>query len=132
MMKDFLARKAYGFWVVVLALAAAVISLVRYIGWAPAHNALNVLVILSLIIGIIPNIASLVIDEDLILVAVTACYAFAAFRHLADQVGSFVDAFQGINMFGDASQVGNIVSIGICMVCGTLLAIVSGFLKREK
>ncbi len=131
-MKDFLTGKAYGFWVVVLALVAAVISLIRYLMWAPAHNSMNVLVVVVLILGIALNIVSIVKDEDLVLVAVTGCYAFGLFRHLADQVGSFVDAFQGINMFGDASQVGTIISIGVCMVVGTLLAIVSGFLKREK
>jgi hypothetical protein len=42
-----------------------------------------------------------------------------------------VDAFQGINMFGDATQVGNIVSIAIVMGIGVLLTIISGFLRRE-
>ncbi len=131
-MKDFLAKRTYGMCVVALAFIAAVVSLIKYLTWASAHNATNALVVLALVVGIILNALVVIKDEDLILVAVTACYSFAVFRHLADQVGSFVDAFQGINMFGDATQVGNIVSIAIVMGVGALLVIVSGFLKRER
>jgi hypothetical protein len=130
-MKNFFAKKSYGFYAVVLALIVAVISLVRYLAWAPAHNATNSLVVAALVIGIVLNVIVMIRDEDLLIVAATACYSFAVFRHLADQVGSFVDAFQGINMFGDATQVGNIVSIAIVMGIGVLLTIISGFLRRE-
>ena len=130
-MKNFISNKSYGLCVVVLAFIVAVISLVRYLAWAPAHNATNSLVVAALIIGIVLNVIVVFKDEDLLLVAVTACYSFAVFRHLADQVGSFVDAFQGINMFGDATQVGNIISIAIVMGLCVVLTIISGFLKRE-
>ena len=78
------------------------------------------------------NLVMVVKDEDLLVVLSTACYAYALFRHLTNQVGSFVDAFQGINMFGDATQVGNIVSIAIVMAVGAILPILAGFMRREK
>lgn len=131
-MKNILEGKAYGICVVALSFIAAVIALIRYLLWAPAHNTTNSLVVAALVIGIIINVIVVFKDEDILLVALTACYSFAVFRHLADQVGSFVDAFQGINMFGDATQVGNIISIAIIMGASVLLAIISGFVKREK
>ncbi|MCR5101513.1 MAG: hypothetical protein K6B41_09180 [Butyrivibrio sp.] len=131
-MKNILEGKAYGICVVALSFIVAVIALIRYLLWAPAHNTTNFLVVAALVIGIIINVIVVFKDEDILLVALTACYSFAVFRHLADQVGSFVDAFQGINMFGDATQVGNIISIAIIMGASVLLAIISGFVKREK
>ncbi len=131
-MKEFFSNKSLGIIPVIISLVAAVIALIRFMAWAPAHNAMDGLVVATLIVGVILNVLVIVKDEDILMVAITACYSFAVFKHLANQVGSFVDAFQGINMFGDATQVGNIISIGIVMGIGVLFAIIAGFMKRER
>ena len=53
-------------------------------------------------------------------------------EEVTNQVGSFVDAFQGINMFGDATQVGTIISISIVMAVSMVLTVLAGFMRRKK
>lgn len=125
-------NKAIGFYVILVSAAIALVSLIRYGMWAPSHNAMDVTVIIALVIGIVLNLILTVKDEDLLVVISVVCYSYALFRHLTNQVGSFVDSFQNINMFGDATQVGTIVSIAIVMAVGVILSIVAAFMKREK
>jgi len=93
---------------------------------------MDVTIILALAAGMVMNMILAVKDEDLLVVLQAACYAYALFRHLTNQVGSFVDSFKGINMFGDATQVGTIVSISIGMAVSVAVTIVAGFMKRGK
>jgi uncharacterized membrane protein len=127
-----LEKKAYGFYVVMIAAIAALVSVIRYAGWASAHNTMDAMIVAALIAGIVLDLITIVKDEDLLIVVSTACYAFALFRHFTNQVGSFVDQFQGINLFGDATQVGTIISIGVVMAVCPILSVIAGFLKREK
>lgn len=127
-----LKNKTLGFYIILVSAAAALISLIRYGMWAPAHNAMDVSVAASLVIGIVLNLVLAVKDEDLLVVVSAACYSYALFRHLTNQVGSFVDSFQGINMFGDATQVGTIVTIAAIMAVSVVLCIAAGFMRREK
>ncbi len=131
-MKEKLSTKAAGYYCVILAAVLGVISLIRFIMWAPAHNAMDILTVAALIIGIILDIVLLIKDNDYLVIVTTVCYSIAAVRVLTESVGSFVDALQGINMFGDASQVGTITSIAVVMAVSILLSILSGFLKRVK
>ncbi len=127
-----LKNKTPGFYVILLSAAAALISLVRYCMWAPKHNAMDGTVAAALVIGILLNLVLAAKDEDLLVVLSAVCYSYALFRHLTSQVGSFVDSFQGINMFGDATQVGTIVSIAAVMAVGVVLNILAAFMRREK
>ena len=127
-----LKNKTLGFYIILVSVAAALISLIRYGMWAPAHNAMDVSVAAALVIGIVLNLVLTVKDEDLLVVVSAACYSYALFRHLTNQVGSFVDSFQGINMFGDATQVGTIVTIAAIMAVSVVLCIAAGFMRREK
>ena len=131
-MKEKLSTKAAGYYCVILAAVLGVITLIRFIMWAPAHNAMDILTVAALIIGIILDIVLLIKDNDYLVIVTTVCYSIAAVRVLTESVGSFVDALQGINMFGDASQVGTITSIAVVMAVSILLSILSGFLKRVK
>lgn len=131
-MMTLLKNKTPGFYVILVSAIAAVISLVRYAMWAPSHNAMDATVAAALVIGIVLNLVLTVRDEDILVVISVACYSYALFRHLTNQVGSFVDSFQGIKMFGDATQVGTIVSIAIVMAVGVVLSIIAAFMRREK
>ncbi len=71
-------------------------------------------------------------DNDFLVIAVTALLSAALLQLLVDSVGSFVDAFQGIVMFGDPTQVGSIISISAFICVGILASIIAGFLKRKK
>lgn len=76
-----------------IAAVTAVISLIRFCIWAPAHNAMDATIVAALAAAIVMSVIIFVKDEDILVVLQTACYAYALFRHLTNQVGSFVDAF---------------------------------------
>lgn len=131
-MKEKWSTKAVGFYFVVLAAVAALISLIRFLIWAPGHSAMDAVIAAALIAGILLDILLMVKDNDYLTIAATAMYSIAAVRLLTNSVGSFVDAFQGINMFGDATQVNTIISISTMMAAGVVLSILASFLKRVK
>lgn len=84
-----------------------------------------------IIAGLIFSVVLTFRDIDIVMVLITVCYSYGAIRLLTNSVGSFVDAYQKIVMFGDATQVGNIITMAVILGIGLLLTIVAGFLKRE-
>lgn len=131
-MKKFLKNKSIGFYFLLLAVILACISTVRFLIWAPKHNSMDSLIMIALLVGIVLNIILFVKDSEYVVILTTVCYSIAAIKLLTDSVGSFVDAFQGINMFGDAKQVGTILTTSIIILGSVLMSIVASFLKRVK
>lgn len=124
--------KAVGFYFIVLAGITAVISAIRFLMWAPKHSSMDMVVAVMLVIGIVIDVVLMIKDNDYLVILSTACYSVAVVKLLTNSVGSFVDALQGINMFGDSSQVGTIVSISVVMAVSVILSVIAGFLKRVK
>ena len=125
-------NKAFGFYMLTLAGLLAIISFVRFIVWAPAHNAMNTIILLGLVVGFAVNVLLLFYDNDYLVIITTALYSISLFQLLVDSVGSFVDAYQGIVMFGDPSQVGTILSI-CTFISGSIAAsVIAGFFGRTK
>lgn len=131
-MKEKLSTKAIGFYFIVFAALLGIVSAFRFVMWGYAHDTLDEVTIAALLAAIMIDIILLIKDSDYLVIMASACYSIAAVKLLTDSVGSFVDAFQGINMFGDATQVGTIVSISAVIGVSVLLSIISGFLKRVK
>lgn len=131
-MGDKLKTKAAGFYLFALSAVIGIVSLARFLMWAPKHNTMDGIIVVALAAGIVLNVGILVKDNDYLSILITACYSVATVRVLTDSVGSFVDAFQGINMFGDASQVSTVISISAVMGVGILLSVVAAFMRREK
>ena len=127
-----LKNKAAGFYFAIIACVIGIISMIRFVMWAPKHGSMDYIIVAALAIGIILDIVLMVREYSILKVLTTACYSVPAVKILTDSVGSFVDAFQGINMFGDATQVGTIISIAAVMFVGVLLSIISSFLKYRK
>ena len=131
-MSEMLKEKAIGFYFLVVTAVIGIVSLVRFALWAPSHHTMDLVIVAALVMGIVLNVLLLIKDNDYLIILMTACYSVVTVKVLTDSVGSFVDAFQGINMFGDASQVGMIISISAVMGVGVLLSIIASFLKRVK
>ena len=131
-MKEKLGTKAAGCYFIILAAVLGCISLIRYVMWAAGQNGIDAIITIALVLAVILDLVLIVKDNDYFVIVTTICYSIAAVKILTDSVGSFVDAIQGINMFGDATQVGTIISIASVMGISVLLSIVSGFLKRVK
>lgn len=127
-----LKEKAVGFYLVILAGIISIISLIRFLMWAPKHGSMDAVIVAALAAGLILDIILILKDNDYLVVAATACYSIAVIKLLTNSVGSFVDAFQGIQMFGDATQVSTIISISKVMAVGVLLSVIASFMKRVK
>ena len=124
-------KRTIGSYFVILAGILGILSLVRFQMWAPKHNGSDLLITAGLVIGILADVILLVKELDILKVIATAAYTIAAVRLLADSVGSFVDAFQGIVMFGDATQVGTIISIATVMLAAVLVSVIASFMKQS-
>jgi hypothetical protein len=131
-MKELLSKKAIGFYFAAFAGIIAIVSIIRYAIWAPEHGAMNLLILAALSLGLVIDIVLIFYDNSYLIVAATACYSIAVFQLLADSVGSFVDMFQGIVMFGDSTQVGTIVSISCFILVSVFASILASFMKRVK
>ncbi len=125
-------NKRFGFYFITLATILGIISTVRFLIWAPAHNTMNTMILGALILGIVSNIVLHFYDNDFLVILSTACYALAGAQLFADSTGSFVDAYQGIVMFGDSSQVGTVISLGSMMLISSVLSIIAAFTNRVK
>lgn len=93
---------------------------------------MDYIILAALAAGCLLDVILVFRDNAYMVIAATACYSIAGVKLLTNSVGSFVDAFQGINMFGDATQVGTIISIAGVMFVGIVLSICAGFLKRTE
>ena len=123
-------NRKLGFYLALLAGIVGIVSLIRFGMWAPQHNGMDVLIVAALILGILMDVLLFVKDHGIMMVIATAAYTTAAVRLITNSVGSFVDAYQGINMFGDPTQVGTIISISVVIMISVLLSIVASFMER--
>lgn len=131
-MTELLSKKAVGFYFTAVAAIAAVISIIRFSIWASSSNNMDAVILAALIVGLLIDIVLIFKDSDYLIILTTVFYSISVFKLLVNSVGSFVDAFQGINMFGDATQVSTIISISIVMLVSVILSIIASFLKRIK
>ena len=119
----FLKNKAAGFYLLLVALVFAVISTIYYVSWAQANFAMNSVVVIAMAAGLAVN---------LLVVILTALYGVGMIQLLVDNAGSFADAYQGIVMFGDPTQVGTVLTIAALAAVAALAVIVAGFMNRRK
>ncbi|MHC1721768.1 MAG: hypothetical protein AB9836_01040 [Aminipila sp.] len=124
--------RAAGIWPLLLAAVFAVVSFIRYFIWAQANYAMNNLVLIGLAAGFAVNVMLFVIDSDYLIILLTVLYSIALLQLVVDSVGSFVDAYQGIVMFGDPTQVGAILILCALIGAGVLCVIISGFMQRRR
>lgn len=131
-MKGITGKKSIGFYFVLVTILAGLVSSVRYFVWAGNNDMLDMVTAAALLAGILLDVVLLVKECDYFIILSTAAYSIAVARLLTQSVGSFVDAFQGINMFGNAAQVGDIINISILMAVTIVLSIVASFMNRVK
>ena len=128
----FLKNKAAGFYLLLVALVFAVISTIYYVSWAQANFAMNSVVVIAMVAGLAVNLLLLFVDSDYLVVILTALYGVGMIQLLVDNAGSFADAYQGIVMFGDPTQVGTVLTIAALAAVAALAVIVAGFMNRRK
>ena len=112
----------------VLALAAEIIYLI----WAPAHAGVLPRIWIPLLGAAAAELLLILTNLDYFGIIGSACSAISLFTLLDQSVGSFVDAFQGIVMFGDSTQVGLILLMAGLMAVSMILCVLSCFAKRVR
>ena len=131
-MKTMLAKKTAGFYLLLLAGVLAIIASVYYFTWSRANYTYHSIVSISWGVGLLVNILLLFWDSDYLIILLTALYSIGVFQLLVDSAGSFADAYQGIVMFGDPTQVGTILTISAIIAVGIIACIAAGFIGRKK
>lgn len=131
-MKTFLKGKAAGFYLLLIAMILGIIATISYVVWGNANYAMNNVVVIAMAAGIVVNLLMLLVDSDYLLVALTALYSVGMFQLIVDNAGSFADAYQGIVMFGDPTQVGAVLTMAGMIAVGVVAVIVAGFIGRKK
>lgn len=131
-MKTKLAQKTAGFYLLLLAGVLAIASGVYYLLWSTANYNMNPVVPIAWGVGLLVNLLLLFWDNDYLVILLTALYSVGLFRLLVDSAGSFADAYQGIVMFGDPTQIGTILTISAIIAVGIIACIVAGFMGRKK
>lgn len=131
-MKTFLKNKTAGFYLLLIAMVLGIIATISYVVWGNANYAMNNVVVIAMGAGLAVNLLMLLVDSDYLLVALTALYSVGMFQLIVDNAGSFADAYQGIVMFGDPTQVGAVLTMAGMIAAGVIAVIVAGFIGRKK
>lgn len=121
-----------GAYLTILAMLVGVTGLIRYLSWSSAHGSVDNIVAAGFVIGMVFDVILICREDSIFCILATVGYSLALFRILADSVGTFVDMFQGINMFGDVTQIGNIVTISAFAAISTVLSIIVSFMPIMK
>lgn len=127
----FRARKA-GAYVLIVALLLEAVTLVNYLAWTVGVRSVDPIIAGGFALGLAAGICALLLSSDLLTVLNTALCSCGVLQLIVSNAGSFADAYQGIVMFGDSSQVGRILTICASAFLCVLLLIVSGFLGFGK
>lgn len=131
-MKKRLMNAAAGTYLLFAALILGVAATVSYLLWGAANYATDSLVAIALCAGAAVNLLLLFADSDYLIVVLTALYSVGLVQLLADNAGSFADAYQGIVMFGDPTQVGALLTMAALLMAGIAAVIAAGFTGCRK
>ena len=131
-MKAFLKGKAAGFYLLLIAMILGIVATIGYVVWGKANYAMNNVVVIAMAAGVAVNLLILFVDSDYLLVGLTALYSVGMLQLVVDNAGSFADAYQGIVMFGDPTQVGAVLTMAGMIAAGVMTVIAAGFIGRKK
>lgn len=113
---------------------AAIITLILYIV-AGLGDGLNALVVVSLIAIVVAEVLAVYFGNHILtmyLPVLTPVFAaLATFTFISDNVGTFVDYFTGVGIFGDTTQIGIITTISVLALITSVLSIATCFVKGE-
>ncbi|MFV0520113.1 MAG: hypothetical protein ACK5LY_07545 [Lachnospirales bacterium] len=131
-MSDFFSNKSFSFYFLFIIIIISLGTLVTYSFWSYTNDITNYVVLITLICGVIIDINLLFRHNEILFVIATALYSIATITLLSSSVGSFVDAYQGIVMFGDASLVGMTIILCSCMFMCSIFSIILSFTNFRK
>ncbi len=131
-MTTLLTNRRSGVYVLIVSILLQLVSLVNYLAWAGGRGGIDTFITVTLAAGLLTGVCAFFLNSGLLLVADTALCSCGILKLAVDSAGSFADAYQGIVMFGDPSQVGRILTICITGLMAVILLIVTGFMGFGK
>ena len=131
-MKKPVRERSAGFYVSAASMLLAAAALAWFAAWAPKNNAMDRVIVISLGTGIALNALLLLTDIEFLAAGISAAFSTALFKLLSNSAGTFVDAFQGIVMFGDTTQLTVIFILAGLMLLAVLTNIAACFMGRTR
>lgn len=133
--KKYFFDKSIGFY---MAVGITLLTLVAFIVYCVygSDNGFNSLIIVSLIVIFLTELAFIFVNVEILstylpLIAPIFC-SIILFSFISDNVGTFADYFTDINLFGDVTQMGKIITFIVFMTLTSLAAVAGCFFRREK
>ena len=129
-------KKGVGAFLGIGVAALAIVSLILYLVYATSADGLFMPWVLALLLMIVAAEAILFfLDNDYLPILVSALSAAAFGCFLMDPpetIGSVVDYFQNIVMFGNPEKFGIIMALTGILLLMTVIAVIACFMKRVK
>lgn len=122
-------KKYAGAYVCLAAAVLAAIGLVIYLVQGAAGSAIWIFLALAVILGaagfFVKHFAA-----DVCGLLAMACVTYALCRYLYDSITVFLDALNGITMFGSSTSLSSVITLLVLLFLSALAFIVSCFMKR--
>lgn len=122
-------KKCAGAYVCLAAAVLAAIGLVMYLVQGTASSVIWIFLALAVILGaagfFVKHFAA-----DVCGLLAMACVTYAFCRYLYDNITVFLDAMNGITMFGSSTSLSSVVILLVLLLLSALCFITSCFMKR--
>jgi len=122
-------KKHAGAYVCFAAAILAAIGLVMYLAQGNAGVVTLVFLVLAVVLGaagfFVRHFAA-----DVCGLLAMACVTYALCRYLYDSITVFLDAMNGITMFGGSASLASVTAVLVLLLLSALCFIVSCFMKR--
>ena len=120
-------NRTIGFYLGLAAGVMAIVSLVAYAMYAVAAGSYNVWVIAPLVLVVLAQAATIPLDNDWLIAVMIAWCAF-----VMECMYTFVGHFMNLNMFGDQSLFGPVMTVTVLTAATVLMLMVSSFMRKRK
>ena len=122
-------KKRIGAYVCLAASILAAVCLVMYLIAGAASSVVWIFLVLAVILGAAGFFVKHAAADVCGLLAM-ACVTYAFCRYLYDSITVFLDALNGITMFGSSTSLSSVITLLVLLFLSALCFIVSCFMKR--
>ncbi len=130
--KEMFSNRTVGFYLGLAAGILTIVSLATYFMYASAAGSYNALVIVPLIVVLVSQLSTLVIDNDWLVAATPIVSMIALCAFVMECMYTYVGHFMNLNMFGDQSLFGQVWTATLALAATQLVLLVAAFMRKRK
>ena len=130
--KEMFSNRTVGFYLGLAAGILTIVSLATYFMYAAAAKSYNALVIVPLIVVLVSQLSTLVIDNDWLVAATPIVGMIALCAFVMECMYTYVGHFMNLNMFGDQSLFGQVWTATLALAATQLVLLVAAFMRKRK